>query len=62
LTINSGQYKDKSYYYHIFKTLLGSRPEVRLGSRVGLTIDSSQHKDKNNYYHNFKILQGSTWG
>jgi len=62
LTIDSSQCKEKNDYYRIFKTLLGGRPEARIGSWVRLTIDSSQHKDKNDYYHNFKTFQGSTWG
>ena len=38
IRVGSSQRKNKSGYYHIFKTQLGGLPRVRLGSRVGLPL------------------------
>jgi hypothetical protein len=38
--INPSQHKNKSGYYHSFKTWFGGQPVTRLGSWVRLTIDS----------------------
>jgi hypothetical protein len=76
LIIDPGQHKDKSDYYHSFKSWLrgqpGARPRLRF-KRVNWGW-SSQCKDKNYYYCSFKTklenqleqgpghkLEGSTW-
>jgi len=53
--VNPSHHKNKSGYYHSFKTWFGSRPVARLESWVRLTIDSGSCKDKSGYYHSFKI-------
>jgi len=54
--VDLDQYKDKSCYYHNFKTLLGGRlgqgPGYMLGGST--RVDSSQCMDKNDYYYSFK--------
>jgi hypothetical protein len=47
LAIDSGQRKDKNYYYYYsFKTIFESQFGVRSESRTMFTIDPSQHKNK----------------
>jgi hypothetical protein len=48
LTVDSGQHKDKSDYYHSFKIQLKVDSRVRLGSRVRRLnlVDLIKHKIK----------------
>jgi hypothetical protein len=48
--------KDKSCYYHNFKTRLDDQPRQCPTHRLrGSTwVNQSQHIDKNYYYHSFK--------
>jgi hypothetical protein len=62
LTIDLVQFKDKSDYYHSFKTRLEGWPKTMFWSQVGLTIDLSQHNDKNDYYYSFKTWLGNQPG